>query len=334
MLMLNRFVPGLTCVTWLAATTAMAQPAPAPAPVVAPLTVQGAAPPKMIEKQAYSFVQSYAAVSNPEIDQIGRWQGPVCVQVVGLDRAEQAATIKARIESVAQEVGLPAARAGCSANVEIVFTDQPQRTMDIVAKSREALLGYYHYHDRDRLKAVTGPIQSWYKTATRSWGGCAVSLAFADLTDASGRAVRNTGFPGTTTGNETVDDPESVPPVGCGDASRFTATYTSLFDNVFIVADSKALEGEDIGVVADYMVMLALSKPRTLDGCNALPSVTDLYAKSACPGRDPPDGLTAADAAYLTALYKADPEARKAFQQSDIAGRMTKILVSGSAGGR
>jgi hypothetical protein len=345
-MMPNRFASSMMAAALCSAAAALAQPAAAlaqpasapaakGAPAVAPVTVtaQGLPSRKVIEKQSSDFVQHFAGISNPEIDQIGRWHEAVCAQVEGLP-PEQAAMVKARIESVAQAVGLPAAWAkGCRANVEIVFSDQPQAVMDVVARRREDLLGYYHVHDRDKLKTVSRPIQSWYTTATRVGATCgAADLAFATLKDAGGLAVRNTGFPGANTTSETVDDPESVAPVGCGDNSRFTALYTSVFHNVFIVADSKALQGKDLGLVADYLVMLALSKPRTLDGCYALPSVVDRFAPSACAVSHPPDGLTPADAAYLTALYASDGESRKNFEQSEITRRMAAILIKASAG--
>ena len=318
--MLTRFAPALTCVAWLIAGAAFGQTASAPSAAVAPLTVQAAPEPKVIERQAHSFVERYAGVGNPEIDQIGRWHDAVCAEVVGLAQADQAALIKARIESVAQAVGLPASPAGCTANVEIVFTSQPQRTMDMVAKRREYLLGYYHLHDRDQLKAVSHPIQSWYVTDTSSGSSLHAGIVFVNHAPTASMGV--------------IDDPENSAPVGCGEASRFSACYRSSFDNVFMVADAAALQGKDIGLVADYMVMLALSKPRSLDSCNILASVIDVFSKSACPGREPPDGLTPSDAAYLTSLYQADPEARKSFQQSDISFRMAKILVKAGAGGR
>jgi hypothetical protein len=75
------------------------------------------------------------------------------------------------------------------------------------------------------------------------------------------------------------------------------------------------------------MVMLALSQPKSLDGCNVLPSVIDRFAKSRCQGRAPPTGLTSADAAYLGALYAAEADGKKRFEESDIADRMAKILI-------
>jgi hypothetical protein len=315
-----------------APAAALAQPASAPSTTISPLTVQAAPTPKAIQQQSRSFVQSYAAAPNPEIDQIGRWHDGVCVQVEGLVPA-QAAVIKARIESVARAVGLPAARTGCKANVEIVFSDKPQSVIDGVAKRRESLLGYHHPIDTNRLKTVTHPIQAWYQTATRGEGPNA-GLAFANLTNRShdvdpAEPVLDAGYPGQTFDDETVDDPRNTTPTGCAD-SHFSSCLKSVFRNVFMVADSKAMEGRDLGLVADDMVMLALSQPRSLEGCNALPSVIDRFAKSACPGRDPPDGLTPADAAYLTALYASDPEGKKRGEQGDIAGRMAAMLIPAS----
>ena len=310
----NQFAAVLIASVLCSASAAgLAQPASPPAAPGAPpttvhqLTVIAPPKPKLIEKQTYTFVKGYAAAPNPEVDQIGRWHDPVCVKVLGLPQADQAAVIKARIESVARAVGLPAARAGCRANVEIVFSDEPQRIMDIVARLREVLLGYYHLHDRDRLKQVTHPIQSWYVTETE-------------------------GDPFGLGPKIVVDDANGRSANGCAGSRIATECLESKFKNVFIVADNKALEGKDVGLVADYMVMLALSQPSSLEGCNALPSVIELFAKSACPGRDA-DGLTPADAAYLTALYAADLSQRKPVERVDIAHRMAKILIQANSGG-
>ncbi len=316
--LLSGGVAGLTC---MAAGAGMAQSAAAPT-TVAPVTVQAPAKPKVVEKQAHSFVESHAAVPNPEVGQFGRWRDPVCVEVVGLPSADDAATIKRRIESVARAVGLPAARPRCTANVEIVFSDQPQRVMDRVAERREYLLGYHHVHEHDRLKAVTRPIQSWYVTASQGNGFGVGPLVFSEVPI----SIQNR--------TKVIDDPDNAPPVGCANSRISSSCLQSEFANVFIVADSKALNGKDAGLVADDMVMLALSQPRSLAGCEALPSVLDVFATPPCPGREAPDGLTPADAAYLTALYATDLEAKKAVEQSDIAGRMARILVKANAPGR
>jgi hypothetical protein len=288
---------------------------------VAPVTVEGAAKPtpKVIERQTHTFVEGYAATPNAEIQQIGRWRDSVCVQVLGLAEA-QAAAIKARIEQVATEVGLRPAKPSCTADVEIVFSDNPQGVMDKVAQQREYLLGYYHRHDHDRLKKVTRPIQAWYVTATYGGGGDVAGALFA-------------GVP-MQVHEEVIDDPENPAPTSCGDNRYFSACLESVFKNVFMVADSKALAGKDAGMIADYLAMLALSQPKSLDACAALTSVLDVLAPSGCGGREPPDGFTAADAAYLTSLYAADGEGRKTQEQTDISTRMARILTKASGAGR
>jgi len=315
-----------------AAALAQSQPAPAPKPeesstTVAPVTVEAAPKPKVIQQQAHTFVEKYAATPNAEVDQIGRWREPVCVQVEGLVKA-QGDLVKARVEEVAKALGLPAARPACNANVEVVFTNRPQALMDDVAKQREQLLGYFHRHDHDKLKTVTRPIQAWYVTATQGGGGDNAGALFAFGGQGGAPVIP------VQTEKEVVDDPDSRPPTACGINHNFTSCLQSVFKNVFVVVDSKRLEGEDLGLITDYLVMVALSQPRSLDGCNALSSVIDLLAPSGCPGRSPPDGLTPADAAYLTALYTADLEAKKAGEQGDIAGRMAKILTKAANGGR
>jgi hypothetical protein len=72
--------------------------------------------------------------------------------------------------------------------------------------------------------------------------------------------------------------------------------------------------------------MVALAQPKSLDGCNVLPSVVDLFSKD-CPGRNGEDGLTRADVGYLTGLYGMDLEGTKKSQMNDIAERMADMLL-------
>jgi hypothetical protein len=287
---------------------------------VAPITVQAAAKPKVIEKQTHDFVGAFAQSASPELDQIGRWREPVCVKVLGLTE-DQNALVKTRIEDVAKAVNQHVGRSGCSANIEIVFTDQPQAMMDAVSKRAENLLGYYHRHDHDKLKKVSRPVQAWYVTATLGGGGDIAGAMFN----------QGTGTIPVQQHREVIDDPENPAPVSCGINPHFTGCLQSEFKNVFVVADTKALAGKDAGLLSDYLVMLTLAQPSSLDGCNILPSVLDALSKAGCPGRDVPDGLTSADASYLTSLYEADLEDKKMSEVGDIAGRMAKILNTAAA---
>jgi hypothetical protein len=310
--MSRRFHPALACTAWLAAGAAMAQTAPTRTNVA----VQASG---SLDKQAFEFVQAYEAVT-PEINQVPRWTVPLCVSVIGLP-PDQAAQVKARIEDVAKAVGVLAAPAGCSGNVEIAFAAQPQRLVDNYVKGREWVLGYY-YKDPG-AKAVTRPIQSWYVTATTGGPGGNAGWTFA-----------YTGVPSQVSGNpsqlneKVMDRPGSWKPTGCGD-STLTSCLRNEIVNVFMVVDTSKAQGKSVGVLSDYAALLVLSEPRALGACQPLPSVANLFVDGCAGGA--PDGLTAADAAYLTALYQANPEARAVNEQSDISGRMAKMLGASGA---
>jgi hypothetical protein len=291
----------------------------------------------VVQKQAHDFVQSYAAAS-PAIDQIARWQSPICITVAGLS-SEQAMRVALRIQEVAEGVGMHALPPGCRANIEVVFTDQPQAFVDQVAATREEVLGYYHRHEKAALKTVTRPVQAWYVTATASDAVGNPGLAFATITTTVPYSIGPGPMGGSTGVNlhfqpkvSVVDDPENPVPTGCSYAPQFTHCMQSQLSNVLIVVDTKRVQGQTLGPLTDYLSMLALAQVRSLDGCSALPSVIDRLGKS-CGDRTAPDGLTPADAAYLTALYAADLQANKPAEQDDIASRMESILIS-SRGGR
>jgi hypothetical protein len=78
--------------------------------------------------------------------------------------------------------------------------------------------------------------------------------------------------------------------------------------------------------------MVALSEPRDLGQCNVLPSIADLFAS--CPERLPPDGLTPADAAYLTGLYPQKEGRSQPEDESAIAQRMANVLVNAKVAAR
>ncbi len=325
--MLNRFRPVLTCAVWLTATAAMAQGAPPPTQAgatvfaEAPVIVQASPFPRSeTVKRSRSFVRTYAAPT-AHLEQVARWRGSVCVLVLGLV-PEQAAQVARRIEDVAKAVGLRVDRSGCKANIEIVFSDQPQAVLDWVADRSDWVLGYHYASQTQAVKTVTRPIQPWYMTATQGFGGDNGAMAFAAIGNDAG--ARGLSF---TKPTELVDAPNNGTPSGCA-GSKFTSCLRTVFKNVLVVVDNGRVRNQPLGPVTDYLAMLTLSQPSSLDGCLPLTSVIDLFAPAACPGRPAPDGLTGADAAYLTALYASNPEAKTAAQQSEIAHRMARILAN------
>jgi hypothetical protein len=335
--MSNRTPSLLACGALLMATAVHAQPAPAAGSTpstVDPVTVRAAPGPVEAKKEARDFVKSFAAAS-PAIDQIARWHSPICINVAGLS-TDQAARVASRIQEVAEGVGMHALPPGCHANIQVVFTDQPQAFMDKVADTREEVLGYYHRHERAALKTVTRPVQAWYVTATDSGAVDTAGLEFASINTESSAASTGGGLGNTAssmsiqTHADVVDDPDNRGPTGCADAPAFTHCLQSELNNVLIVVDTTRVKGT-LGPLTDYLSMLALAQMKSLDGCSTLPSVIDRLGQS-CGGRPTPDGLTPADAAYLTSLYASDLEANKPLEEDEIAIRMSSILIPSSRG--
>ena len=318
----------------LAAGAAAAQPS-APSNTVAPVTVRARLTPREARAKSETFVQTYARPT-AKLDQFARWQDPVCVAVSGL-KAEQAALTKARVEEVAKGVGLKLGRPNCKPNIDIRFADPPQVLLDQVAAKSPWMLGFHYPNELAALKTVTRPVQAWYATASRGEGGGNVALStlsteYLGLTDPNGKAGATamqggSGSPESIRPNESLDRPDSGAPTGCA-GRRFSSCLQSVFWHVLVVVDARRVQGQPLGPVMDYVATLAVSQPRSLDGCLDLPSVIDLFAPVACADRPAPDGLTPADTAYLDALYKADLEQKKPVEQSEIAERMAKALIN------
>jgi hypothetical protein len=246
------------------------------------------------------------------VGQFARWRDSICVHVDGL-AFDQAAKIAARVGDVAKAVGVGVQPPGCpNANIEVEFTSQPQSLLDNIAAKRPQLLGYHYSTETKALKTVTHPIQAWYMTATVGNGPNAGST-FGGINTQTGKS-------------EVIDEPDNPPPTGCAE-SRISTCLSSVYKNILVVADTEHLQGKDLGVLSDYIALVALSRPASLDGCGAEASVLDVLAKTPCPGRDAPKGLTPTDAASITALYASDLKALKAAEQSEIDARMAAILT-------
>jgi hypothetical protein len=113
--------------------------------------------------QAARFVQSYARASQYKF--IIRWRTRLCIEVRGLP-PEQDAAVKSRIQAVAQSMTLwlYSSRQNCgkARNVSVVFTDDPQHTLDEIIARDPLTLGDQHSSTRS-VKTVTRPIQAWYQ---------------------------------------------------------------------------------------------------------------------------------------------------------------------------
>jgi hypothetical protein len=274
-------------------------------------TVQAPEAPNPAESAA-SFVRSYAAATAKR-QAIARWRNPICLRITGLGNT-QAAAVKDRVEDVARGLGVEVQPAGCKrANVEIGFTSDPQQMLDDVIKTNGHLMGD-PTSGTQSARTVTLPVQAWYLTngkdvAANDAGGLK-ALADYHAGGAAGlmrRVLYQTPSSNAGVSNYSIPGGLNIAPTaplggwGATDNSR-------QFFNVFIIVDIRRTGGADLRLLSDYVAMLAFSQPQSLGSCQALPSITDLFAS--CPGRVAPDGLTLADTAYLHALYAAGQQKR------------------------
>jgi len=279
------------CAGWILVSTGTAGAAEPPSTTVSGLTVAAPAKPAApTQTLIHEYVRSHG-FAGVRIGQLARWSDPVCPVAIGLDPAFNTFVVK-RVNEIAARAGAPVpTRQPCEPNIEILFTPNPQALLNDVRKHSPELLGFHWHAEARKLAAVKHPIQAWYATATANEAG-----------------------------EEYLDDSCcSPPPVRRN--SAFTNGYVSHFKGVLVVADADKVAGYQIGSIADYVALLALSRPGSPDQCETLPSITDLMSPTC--GDDPTrQALTDADAAYLKALYAADLSRVVQFENSEIEARM------------
>ncbi len=98
----------------------------------------------------------------------------------------------------------------------------------------------------------------------------------------------------------------------------------TIFKNIIIAADPTRLTDYEVGTLADYIGLLALSQLNSLDVCQQqLPSIINLLAKD-CAGA--PSQLSEADLGYLRGLYSMSADGNLKTQQDGIAYQMEQAL--------
>jgi hypothetical protein len=261
------------------------------------------------------FVKAHGAPTH--IGQLARWIDDVCPTTVGLS-PEFNAFIAQRVNAVAASVGAPVKLIGpCDANIQIIFTTEPQQLLDSLREKSPALLGYHYPSQAKRIATVTHPIQAWYATATEGLAAPSGALAAGGhQADASfQRYLAN-----RVGGGLALDAPSGQPPGGVA-GGHFGSRLESEFAVITIVGDANKAAGYKIDSIADYIALLALSQTEALDDCGSLLSITNLMS-TACDAASRPEAMTDGDLAYLKALYATDLSNKLWVQQGDIVDRM------------
>jgi hypothetical protein len=267
------------------------------------------------------------------LGRMARWTKRICPVTVGL-ADKYAKYITQRIKDVAAVVGAPVnSDPGCRPNIEIMFTLNPQILMNNVRKDKPLLLGYHHNEsEADELAKVTHPIQAWYSTISQDLdgntfvdeGACRNGGTTMDATPSAAQTSADLSN-GVVLSQKLLPCAITVHYAG----GRAVDGLTSGFFNVVIVADPSKLFDYEIGTLGDYLAMLALSQPASLDSCQDLPSISNLLAKDCS---SIPAWITDGDLAYLKGLYRVPTGYSMSAQRQEIQYQMRKTLVTDKGG--
>ena len=270
------------------------------------VTVTGQTPKTRTEIMR-GFARSYVAPSLLT-GKLARWAAPVCPLIIGLQPDEKLA-VSERIKKDAKLVGAPVqARQASRPNAIVVFAMNPQELMTKIIDDHwnlaQTVLGDIDgpMHAR-KLSKISAPIQAWYGTTTRGEGDFPGSqeVAYPDVT----------GFCGPST------------PCFRASASRLNDGIQSVFSTVFVVVDLKKVAGREIGTIADYVAMLALSRTDAFATCRNMPSITNLLMQD-CAANLMTTAMSDADLAFLRGVYKTYGGDNMNLQIGDIVREMKK----------
>jgi hypothetical protein len=167
-------------------------------------------------------------------------------------------------------------------------------------------LGFQQRSQKAMLAAVTHPVEARYLTGTRQANG--------ERTPDTSSAEFGTSARG---GNGLAANIAGAAASQICIGSRLTRCVSSMYSNVVIVVDGKAIDGLSSAQVADYIAVVALSHPESVDVCNSYPSILDLFA-AGC-GERASAKLTRSDVAFLKGLYSMDLESFANLQASSMA---------------
>jgi hypothetical protein len=266
------------------------------------------APKQRPERALDNFIIAHAAPAPGLAGKIARWRVGVCPITIGMSDKFNL-FINQRIIRVAMMAGAPLdAHEPCRPNVAVLATPRAQELLDFVRARRPSLLGFPYRARAERAAAMRRPIQAWYATATEDFFG--LITADLGLGDHGYGVMSTTGEPAgmNASGNRAIGD---------GVKSEFTTAV--------IIVDSSRIAGSQIGALADYIAMLALSQAPSYDSCQDIPTITNLMAGD-CGGERKPASLTDIDLDYLRGLYHMDAGRSYMLERGSIAYEMKKEL--------
>jgi hypothetical protein len=280
---------------------------PVPAPQVSPgepETVYSGA--QKLEDQSLSrrTIERVLAPVETVEDQYSRWKQPVCFNVYGLSTTAKY-VVEKRMKEVAQLVGAPVDRRDpCPPSVTIIFTTDPQATLQSIAQVRPWLVPGLGL-SRSRVREEQ-PIQAWYTTLIRGSGGWIPQYSGYD------------------------EEPNTV---SIDRMSHLHSGIETQIGAVTVVVRTDAVMGLDLGALADHFALISLAEARYTSACKEIETIANLLHKN-CDQALIPKTITPGDIALLTGLYKTPDDSMQRVQKARIIGNMRKTLEAESRAGQ
>jgi hypothetical protein len=275
----------------MCATTATAQAPPVPQREV---VVTGQAPKDIRQQQLRAFVKRRAVLNNGE--GLARWTTPICPVVTGMSE-DQGKYVLVRLIQAAREAGAPVIDDGrCHANAYIIATPDPERLLKAWSRRSPAIFGAGQAGEVRRFEQTPRPVRAWYNARLDA------------LTTSA-----DSPFEG-------LEISRKLPVIHHADDTRAHSNSPYALSSAIIVIDSGRVAGTNMGALADYVAVTALAQLTPQADGDGAPSILGLFASP----KDPPDGLTAWDKAFLHALYHTSLE--DLHQSTTIAIRMDEEL--------
>jgi hypothetical protein len=230
-------------------------------------------------------------IVHPVNGQIARYTDGICPSVIGVNEAFSH-RVAERIRTVAQAAGAPVAPEGCAANLMVFFTNDPATFFQSVERDHPSWLRSLSRYSRKQMGTSDDPIIAWQAISTR---------------DADDQPVR-------------IDETAAVP------VARIRVRETSFahpvtrqtIDNSFVVVSLTAVNGRPIYQIADNIALRALT-PLDVPKSAGLTTVLTAFEQEPTQA---PAMLTAADAAFLRALYAGDGRQTAIVERQRVATAM------------
>ena len=247
------------------------------------------------------MVETMLAPSHSIDNQYARWKHPVCPHVYGLTPVA-AWVIEHRIREVARQVGAQVDHNDpCIANIGIIFSAQPQASLESIATKSPFLLA-----GGSQKVVVKYPVQAWYATFKVDYDGYKTLDVPWEIADPAREESAAGG-----------------PQVAAND-SRLHTGLTSEMGAATVLVDSKAVTGMSLGELADYLALMTLAQASQYGVCQPMTTVANLMLDT-CPAQEVTRALSHADIALLTALY-AVPDQPEILQKQRIVGAMRRSM--------